>query len=132
MGERDKAIQDMKEEKDDLEKTLDNLRSALREQEQSADKFKEENWNLEVTLQELRAQVADSQATAQRLEGENKRLTRLLTTTRETADQHKNEAERQQMAFEELKAKWETIWEYPLNKGVDDAVASLEAKGAFK
>lgn len=108
LGERDKAIQDMKEEKDDLEKTLDSLRQALRQQEQSADKFKEENWNLEVTLQELRAQVADSQATAQRLEGENKRLTRLLTTTRETADQHKNEAERQQMAFEELKAKHET------------------------
>ncbi|TBU22578.1 hypothetical protein BD311DRAFT_138610 [Dichomitus squalens] len=108
LGERDKAIQDMKEEKDDLEKSLENLRQALRQQEQSADKFKEENWNLEVTLQELRTQAADSQATAQRLEGENKRLTRLLTTTRETADQHKNEAERQQVAFEELKAKHET------------------------
>ncbi|KAI0760078.1 hypothetical protein C8Q74DRAFT_1293828 [Fomes fomentarius] len=108
LGERDKAIQDMKEEKDDLEKQAENLRSALREQEQSADKFKEENWNLEVTLQELRTQVADSQATAQRLEGENKRLTRQLTTVRETADQHKNEADRQQVAYEELKAKHET------------------------
>ena len=98
----------MKEEKDDLDKTLENLRQALRQQEQSADKFKEENWNLEVTLQELRTQVADSQATAQRLDGENKRLTRVLTTTRETADQHKNEADRQQVAFEELKAKHET------------------------
>lgn len=98
----------MKEEKDDLEKTVETLRGALRQQEQSADKFKEENWNLEVTLQELRTQAADAQATAQRLESENKRLTRQLTHTRETADQHKNEAERQQTAYEELKAKHET------------------------
>ncbi|KAL7277415.1 hypothetical protein ACG7TL_009277 [Trametes sanguinea] len=108
LGERDKAIQDMKEEKDDLEKTVENLRGALRQQEQSADKFKEENWNLEVTLQELRAQMQDAQATAQRLEGENKRLTRQLTQAREAVDQHKNEAERQQTAYEELKAKHET------------------------
>ncbi|KAI8976653.1 hypothetical protein BD414DRAFT_539198 [Trametes punicea] len=108
LGERDKAIQDMKEEKDDLEKTVENLRAALRQQEQSADKFKEENWNLEVTLQELRTQIQDAQATAQRLEGENKRLTRQLTQAREAADQHKNEAERQQTAYEELKAKHET------------------------
>lgn len=98
----------MKEEKDDLEKTLENLRTTLRQQEQSADKFREENWNLEVTLQELRAQVTDLQGTTQRLEGENKRLTKILTTTRETADQHKTEAERHQTAFEELKGKHET------------------------
>lgn len=98
----------MKEEKDDLEKTIESLRTAVRTQEQSADKYKEENWNLEVTLQELRAQLSDSQASTQRLEGEQKRLTRLLTITRETADQHKNDAERQQSAFEELKAKHET------------------------
>ncbi|KAH9917659.1 uncharacterized protein BXZ73DRAFT_53318 [Epithele typhae] len=108
LAERDKAIQDMKEEKDDLEKSLESLRQALREQEQSADKFKEENWNLEVTLQELRSQVGESQANALRLEGENKRLTRMLATTRETADQHKTEAEKQQTAFVELKAKHET------------------------
>ncbi len=36
LGERDKAIQDIKEEKDDLEKTVDNLKTALRQQEQSA------------------------------------------------------------------------------------------------
>ena len=98
----------MKEEKDDLDRTLENLRSALREQELSADKFKEENWNLEVMLQELRAQVSEAQGNSQRLEGENKRLTKMLTTSREIADQHKNEAERQQTAFEELKAKHET------------------------
>lgn len=108
LAERDKAIQDMKEEKDDLEKSVESLRTALRQQEQSADKFKEENWNLEVTLQELRTQLADSQSNAQRLEGEQKRLTKLLTTTREAVDQHKNEAERHQNAFQELKAKHET------------------------
>lgn len=36
LGERDKAIQDMKEEKDDLEKSIESLRTALRSQEQSS------------------------------------------------------------------------------------------------
>jgi hypothetical protein len=36
LGERDKAIQDMKEEKDDLEKSLESLRTTLHQQEQSA------------------------------------------------------------------------------------------------
>lgn len=76
LGERDKAIQDMKEEKDDLEKTVESLRTALRSQEQSSDKFKEENWNLEVTLQEVRTQYSDSQSAIVRLEGEHKRLTK--------------------------------------------------------
>ena len=39
LGERDKAIQDMKEEKDDLEKSVENLRAALRQQEQSTGVF---------------------------------------------------------------------------------------------
>jgi hypothetical protein len=108
LAERDKAIQDIKEEKDDLEKTVESLRTALRQQEQSADKFKEENWNLEVTLQELRTQLVETQGTTQRLEGEQKRLAKLLTTTREAVDHHKNEAERHQNAFVELKAKHET------------------------
>ena len=36
LGERDKVIQDMKEEKDGLEKTVESLRTALRAQEQSS------------------------------------------------------------------------------------------------
>ncbi|KAH9933802.1 uncharacterized protein B0H18DRAFT_982108 [Fomitopsis serialis] len=108
LGERDKAIQDMKEEKDDLDKTIESLRTALRQQEQSADRFKEENWNLEVTMQELRTQHGDAQASVVRLEGEHKRLTKILASAREAADQHKNEAERQQHAYEDLKAKHET------------------------
>lgn len=36
LGERDKAIEDMKEEKDDLENTLEGIRTALKQQEQSA------------------------------------------------------------------------------------------------
>jgi chromosome segregation ATPase len=36
LAERDKAIQDSKEEKDDLETSLESLRTALRSQEQSA------------------------------------------------------------------------------------------------
>jgi hypothetical protein len=125
LGERDKAIQDMKEEKDDLDKTIESLRSGLRSQEQSAgvfqlyfcrgcvfilpvDKFKEENWNLEVTLQELRAQLSDSQASTQRLESEHKRLTKLLAAAREGADQTKTENEKLKATFDEFKAKHET------------------------
>ena len=39
LSERDKALQDMKEERDDLEKSLESLRSALRERETSAGVF---------------------------------------------------------------------------------------------
>lgn len=108
LGERDKAIQDMKEEKDDLEKTVESLRTALRSQEQSSDKFKEENWNLEVNIQEVRTQLSDAQSTIVRLEGEQKRLTKVLNNTREAADQHKNESQRVQTAFDDMKAKHET------------------------
>jgi hypothetical protein len=36
LAERDKVIQDMKDERDDLDKSLESLRTALRQQEQSA------------------------------------------------------------------------------------------------
>ena len=35
-AERNKAIQDVKEEKDDMDKSINRLRTALRQQEQSA------------------------------------------------------------------------------------------------
>lgn len=108
LGERDKAIQEMKEEKDDLEKAVESLRTACRTQEQSADKFKEENWNLEVSLQELRAQLSEAQGAAQRAESESKRLTRLLATSRESNDQYKNEVERLNTTAEVTKAKHES------------------------
>ncbi|PPQ80542.1 hypothetical protein CVT25_001575 [Psilocybe cyanescens] len=108
LGERDKAIQDMKEEKDDLEKSVESLRTALRQQEQSADKFKEENWNLEVTLQEIRTQLGDSQSSVQRLESEHKRITKALSNARDAGDQHKNEGERLQSVIAEMKSKHET------------------------
>ncbi|EJD03472.1 uncharacterized protein FOMMEDRAFT_20543 [Fomitiporia mediterranea MF3/22] len=108
LGERDKAIQDMKEEKDDLEKAVEALKKALREQEQNADKFKEENWNLEVSLQELRTQLADVQSTAQRSESETKRLTKALATAREQNDSSKNEVDRLQRTIEDAKNKHET------------------------
>ena len=121
----------MKEEKDDLEKTVEAIRINLRQQEQSsgtsiwflyflfkkimtfiiiifADKYKEENWNLEVALQELRSQQSDAQAATQRLETEHKRLTKALAVSRDNADHHKIESERLQGAFEELKNKHET------------------------
>ncbi|KAF8815724.1 hypothetical protein BYT27DRAFT_7079180 [Phlegmacium glaucopus] len=108
LGERDKAIQDMKEEKDDLEKTVEAIRTNLRQQEQSSDKYKEENWNLEVALQELRSQHGDAQAATQRLETEHKRLTKALALARDNADHHKIESEKLQSTLEELKNKHET------------------------
>ncbi|KAF8635381.1 hypothetical protein AX15_000386 [Amanita polypyramis BW_CC] len=107
LGERDKAIQDIKEEKDDLEKTVESLKTALRQQEQSADKFKEENWNLEVTIQELRTQLSDFATTNTRLESEHKRINKLLASARDAADTHQNESERLGKLYEELKLKHE-------------------------
>ncbi|KAF8955358.1 hypothetical protein BDZ97DRAFT_1674249 [Flammula alnicola] len=86
LGERDKAIQDIKKEKGDLEKSVESLRTALRQQEQNTAKFKEENWNLEVGLQELRKEFGDSQAAVQRLESEHKHLTKPLALARDTGD----------------------------------------------
>ncbi|KAF6745032.1 hypothetical protein DFP72DRAFT_1018302 [Ephemerocybe angulata] len=108
LGERDKAIQDMKEEKDDLEKTVESLRAALRQQEQHADKFKEENWNLEVTLQDLRTSLTAHQESQAKLESEVKKLTRHLNTTQTNSDQYKTESERLQGQLDTLKAKHET------------------------
>ncbi|EAU89423.1 hypothetical protein CC1G_07649 [Coprinopsis cinerea okayama7 len=108
LGERDKAIQDMKEEKDDLEKSIESLRTALRQQEQSADKYKEENWNLEVTLQDLRTNYSDIQTSQAKLESELKRLTKTLSATQTQSEQHKTDAERLQTQLDELKAKHET------------------------
>ncbi|KAK0192709.1 hypothetical protein F5146DRAFT_1041154 [Armillaria mellea] len=108
LGERDKAIQDMKEEKDDLDGTLESLRTALKQQEASADKYKEENWNLEVSLQDLRTQHADIQSTVQRLESEQKRLTKLLAASHDAAEQYKNENAQLQSTIEDLTAKHET------------------------
>ena len=124
LAERDKAIQDMKEEKDDLTKLVEDLTTGLRTQEANAgmyfrvscygvidhpvDKYKEENWNLEVTLQELRTQLQDAQAAGQNSEAERKRAAKQLLTARDTIDQHKNEAERLTSKLEDLKAKHET------------------------
>lgn len=46
LGERDKAIQDMKEEKDDLEKSVESLRTALRQQEQSSGEHLVRRWHV--------------------------------------------------------------------------------------
>ena len=39
LAERDKAIQDFKEERDDLERTIEGLKTALRQQEANAGRF---------------------------------------------------------------------------------------------
>ncbi|KAL0959595.1 hypothetical protein HGRIS_011304 [Hohenbuehelia grisea] len=107
LGERDKAIQDMKEEKDDLEKTLESFRTALRQQEQSADKYKEENWNLEVTLQDLRGQLSTLNASSARAESEIKRLTKSLSSALASAESQKSTADVLAAEIEEIKTKHE-------------------------
>ncbi|KIM23667.1 hypothetical protein M408DRAFT_252856 [Serendipita vermifera MAFF 305830] len=108
LAERDKSLLDMKEEKDDLERSLDSLRSALRTEEGNAEKFREENWNLEVTLQEVRKEFNDTQAALQRAEAEAKRTQKQLTTFRETAESHKTESERLATVLAETKSRHET------------------------
>ncbi|KAJ7204776.1 hypothetical protein GGX14DRAFT_500974 [Mycena pura] len=107
LGERDKAIQDMKEEKDDLEKSVEALRTALRQQEASTDKYKEENWNLEVTLQELRSQlsVATSAESAASLKAD--RVAAQLAAALQAAETAKHEAERLNGVVGDMKAKHE-------------------------
>ncbi|CCO29344.1 Anucleate primary sterigmata protein A [Rhizoctonia solani AG-1 IB] len=108
LAERDKLIQDMKEEKDDLERAVESLRTSLREQEGTTDKFKEENWNLEVQLQEVRSTLNNAQASSSRLESEQKRMAKQLSSVRETSDGYKTEVGRLSDLLEELRAKHET------------------------
>ncbi|KAK0443324.1 uncharacterized protein EV420DRAFT_1026537 [Desarmillaria tabescens] len=108
LGDREKAIQDMTEKKDDLDGTLESLRTALKQQEASADKYKEENWNLEVSLQDLHTQHADTQSTVQRLDSEQKRLTKLLAASHDASEQYKNENAQLQSTIKDLIAKHET------------------------
>ncbi|KAJ7634633.1 hypothetical protein FB45DRAFT_909405 [Roridomyces roridus] len=107
LGERDKAIQDMKEEKDDLEKSVEGLRAALRQQEASADKYKEENWNLEVVLQDLRTQLATASAAESAASIKADRLAAQLAASLQTAETNKHEAERLVGVVGDMKAKHE-------------------------
>ncbi|KAG9020754.1 hypothetical protein FS837_007906, partial [Tulasnella sp. UAMH 9824] len=108
LSERDKTIQDMKADKDDLEKENDLLRTNLRQQEEAADRFKEENWNLEVKIQEAQAALNQTQQTAARAESEVKRTTRQLTLAQQAAENHKSEHEKVSAAFDEFKTKHDT------------------------
>ncbi|KAJ6472662.1 coiled-coil protein [Mycena vulgaris] len=107
LGERDKAIQDMKEEKDDLEKSVEGLRAALRQQETSADKYKEENWNLEVTLQDLRTQLAAASSAESSAALKADRLAAQLAASLQAAETAKHEADRLVSVVDEMKAKHE-------------------------
>ncbi|KIO17010.1 hypothetical protein M407DRAFT_33348 [Tulasnella calospora MUT 4182] len=108
LNERDKTIQDMKADKDDLEKENDLLRINLRQQETAADRFKEDNWNLEVKIQEATAALKETQQTAARAESELKRTTRQLTRAREAAENHKSEHEKVSASYDKFKTKHET------------------------
>ncbi|KAF8328184.1 uncharacterized protein EI90DRAFT_3065826 [Cantharellus anzutake] len=108
LSERDKALQDLKEERDDLERSLETLRASFREQQTNAEKYREENWNLEYALQELREKLNEANASTQRAEAENKRTLKQLTSARETIDAQKNETERLQGSLDDIQSKHET------------------------
>ena len=59
-------------------------------------------------LQELRVQLEDVKQTAQRLDGEHKRTLKQLASARDTAEQHKSEADKVAVSLEEFKSKHET------------------------
>ncbi|KAF8493994.1 hypothetical protein F5888DRAFT_1617457, partial [Russula emetica] len=100
LTERDKVIQNMKEEKDDLEKSLEGLRSGLSNCKSRApvNQYKEENRNIGIILRVLRIQFSDSQATVQRLEIEKKRLARQLNEACDASDPYENEDQWLKMA----------------------------------
>ncbi|KAG8832152.1 hypothetical protein FRC17_001904 [Serendipita sp. 399] len=108
LAERDKTLQDMKDERDDMDRSIEQLRGALRTQEANADKYKEENWNLEVQLQEVRAQMNKTQSALERSETEQRVAQKQMTTLRETSESHKIESERLNNQLTELKSKHET------------------------
>ncbi|KAG8784154.1 hypothetical protein FRC15_003911 [Serendipita sp. 397] len=108
LAERDKTLQDMKDERDDMDRSIENLRTALRTQETNADKYKEENWNLEVTLQEIRSQLTNTQSSLERSEAEQRRTQKQMTTLREASEAHKTESERLTNQLTDLKSKHET------------------------
>ncbi|KIY65620.1 hypothetical protein CYLTODRAFT_379149 [Cylindrobasidium torrendii FP15055 ss-10] len=108
LGERDKAIQDMKEEKDDIESMVESLRKSLKQQEKDGEKYKEENWNLEVQLQEMRHLSSEAQSEVSRLNLESKRLAKQLAATSDIAETFKTENSQLQHSLDELTAKHET------------------------
>ncbi|CAG7850038.1 Anucleate primary sterigmata protein A [Serendipita indica DSM 11827] len=106
LAERDKTLQDMKDERDDLERSIDSLRTALRTQEANAGI--EENWNLEVSLQEMRTQLSNTQSSLERSESEQKRMQKQMTTLREASEGHKSESEKLANQLQDLRTKHET------------------------
>ncbi|KAG8996404.1 hypothetical protein FRB94_008357 [Tulasnella sp. JGI-2019a] len=107
LNDRDKIIQKIKTERDDIDKENERLRTRLRQQDSSAEKFKEENWNLEVQIQDVRTQLQNSQNVAERTESELKQATKQLEATRELVDTHKSESEEVSAALKDLKTKHE-------------------------
>ncbi|KAF9528362.1 hypothetical protein CPB83DRAFT_791687 [Crepidotus variabilis] len=108
LGERDKAIQDMKEEKDDLERVVESLRTSIRQNDKLIEELRSSNWDLEVNSRDLQGQVTDSQGTISRLESDHKKLGKSLKNALETEEKQKNELERLQTEMEALKSKHET------------------------
>ncbi|KAK7047313.1 hypothetical protein VNI00_006544 [Paramarasmius palmivorus] len=98
---------DLKEERG-LEASVGGLRSAYRQQEQSADKSKEESRSLELSSQKLRAELAKSLAYSAKLEGDLKSLTKSLATTHDAHENAQSELAKTQTSLEQLRQKHET------------------------
>ncbi|KAJ7599509.1 hypothetical protein C8J56DRAFT_190997 [Mycena floridula] len=108
LGERDKAIQDMKEEKDDLEASVEGLRTALKAMESNADKYKEENWNLEVSMQELRSTHTDLVASHTKQTTDLKILSKQLSSALASSEHLTTTVSTLETSLAEVKGKAET------------------------
>lgn len=98
----------MKEEKDDLEASIEGLRTALKTMEANADKYKEENWNLEVSLQDLRTSHTNLQSSHTKLTSEAKALNKQLSSSVASSEALTTHVASLESQIEELKTKHET------------------------
>lgn len=105
MGERDQHIQTLQADSASLELSVEQLKKALKAQEESADKWRDENWNLEVKIQGL--QEKHTEVTQER-DTFRTDLRKLQKKSRETEANYENvrtQAEKSTKDLEELRVK---------------------------
>ncbi|KAF8326304.1 uncharacterized protein EI90DRAFT_1935470 [Cantharellus anzutake] len=106
VGERDRALQELREQRDDLERSVESLRASFRKHQANAEK-NSEIWNLECALQELREKLNKANSSTQRAEAENKRTLKQLVSAQETINSQRDETEQLQSFLDNMKSKHE-------------------------
>ncbi|KAF8318604.1 uncharacterized protein EI90DRAFT_2823772, partial [Cantharellus anzutake] len=107
VGERDRSLQELREQRDDLERSVESLRASFRKHQANAEKNSEEIWNLECALQELREKLNKANSSTQRAEAENKRTLKQLVSAQETINSQRDETEQLQSFLDNMKSKHE-------------------------